>query len=68
MAVKFRAKIPGWWKGLKSECGKITWCPKDKLKKNTIVVVIIIVAIAIAIGVLDFVFSSGMMLLRNLVH
>ncbi len=68
LAYKFRAKIPGWWKGLKSECGKITWCPKDKLKKNTIVVVIIIVAIAIAIGILDFVFSSGMMLLGNLVH
>ena len=68
LAYKFRAKIPGWWKGLKSECGKITWCPKDKLKKNVIVVVIIILAIAIAIGVLDFVFSRGMILLGDLFH
>ena len=68
LAYKFRAKIPGWWKGLKSECGKITWCPKDKLKKNTIVVVVIILAIAIAIGVLDFVFSRGMILLGDLLH
>jgi preprotein translocase SecE subunit len=68
LAIKFRSKIPTWWKGLKSECGKITWCPKDKLKKNTLVVVVIILAIAIAIGVLDFVFSRGMILLGDLFH
>ena len=68
LCIKFRNKIPTWWKGLKSECGKITWCPKDKLKKNTIVVVIIILAIAIVIGVLDFVFSRGMILLGDLFH
>ena len=68
LCIKFRNKIPTWWKGLKSECGKITWCPKDKLKKNTFVVIIIIVAIAVAIGVLDFVFSRGMMLLGDLFH
>lgn len=68
LIVVYRAKIPAWWKGLKSECGKITWCPKDKLKKNVIVVVIIIVAIAVAIGVLDFVFSRGMILLGELFH
>lgn len=68
LAYKNRAKIPGWWKGLKSECGKITWCPKDKLKKNTLVVVVIILAIAAAIGVLDFVFSRGMILLGELIH
>lgn len=68
LAFVFRAKIPAWWKGLKSECGKITWCPKDKLKKNVFVVVIIILAIAAAIGVLDFVFSRGMILLGELVH
>ena len=66
LAIKFRSKIPTWWRGLKSECGKITWCPKDKLKKNTLVVVVIILAIAIAIGVLDFVFSRGMILLGDL--
>ena len=68
LAFKFRAKIPGWWKGLKSECGKITWCPKDKLKKNTLVVVVIILVIAAAIGLLDFVFSKGIMYLGKLFH
>ena len=68
LIIIYRAKIPTWWKGLKSECGKITWCPKEKLKKNTIVVVIIILVIALAIGVLDFVFSRGMILLGDLFH
>ena len=68
LVIKFRARIPGWWKSLKSECGKITWCPKDKLKKNTLVVVVIILAIAIAVGVLDFAFSRGMILLGELLH
>ena len=68
LIIVYRAKIPTWWKGLKSECGKITWCPKEKLKKNTIVVVIIILVIAVAIGVLDFVFSRGMILLGDLFH
>ena len=68
LIIAFRGKIPSWWKGLKSECGKITWCPKEKLKKNTFVVVIIILVIALAIGVLDFVFSRGMILLGDLFH
>ena len=66
LAIKFRAKIPGWWKALKSECGKISWCSKDKLKKNTLVVVIVIVAIVISIAILDFVFSQAIDLLISL--
>ena len=34
-------------------------CPKDKLKKNAIVVVVIIVAIAVLIALLDIAFSTG---------
>ena len=66
LAIKFRAKIPGWWKALKSECGKISWCSKDKLKKNTLVVVIVILAIVISIAILDFVFSQAVDILISL--
>lgn len=62
----FRKKIPGWFKALKSECGKIVWCPKDKLKKNTFVVLVTIVVLAVVIGLLDFGFSRGIMLLRDI--
>ena len=67
LCIKFRAKIPGWFAALKSECGKITWCPKDKLKKNTFVVVIIILAITATILVLDLAFENGILLLGELV-
>ncbi len=67
LAIVFRKKIPGWYKGVKSECGKIVWCPKDKLKKNTLVVVVIIVVLAILIALLDLAFSKGIALLQQLV-
>ena len=66
LAFVFRKKIPGWFKALKSECGKIVWCPKDKLKKNTFVVLVTIVVLAVVIGLLDFGFSRGIMLLRDI--
>ncbi len=66
LAIKFRAKIPGWWKALKSECKKISWCSKDKLKKNTFVVIIIILVITLAIAILDFAFTQGMNILGDI--
>ena len=68
LLIVFRKKIPGFVKALKSECGKIVWCPKDKLKKNAIVVLVTILVIAVAIGLMDFAFSRGIMLLRSLFH
>ena len=66
LAIVFRKKIPVWFRSLKSECGKIVWCPKDKLKKNTFVVIVIILALTVLIGVLDFAFSNGLILLNGL--
>ena len=67
LCIVFRKKIPGWWKGLKSECGKVVWCPKDKLRKNAFVVIVVIVIMVLAIALLDFAFSRGIMLLRELI-
>ena len=39
---------------------------KDKLKKNTLVVLVTILVLAVAIGIMDFAFSRGIMLLRDL--
>ena len=66
LCVVFRNKIPGWWKALKSECKKIVWCPKDKLKKNAFVVVILIIILTVVIALLDFAFSGALGLLRDL--
>ena len=66
LASVFRAKIPVWFKAIRSECGKIVWCPKDKLKKNSIVVVVIILILTVLVGLLDLAFSEGIVLLGNL--
>ena len=66
LAIVFRAKIPVWFKAIRSECGKIVWCPKDKLKKNSIVVVVIILILTVLVGLLDLAFSEGIVLLGNL--
>lgn len=68
LCIVFRKKIPGWWRGLKSECGKVVWCPKDKLRKNAFVVIIVIVIMVLVIALLDFAFSRGIMLLRELIQ
>lgn len=67
-AVLLRDKIPGWIKSLKSECGKIVWCPKDKLKKNSFVVVVIIVALTVLIALLDIAFSTGIIELGKIIR
>lgn len=67
LIIVFRAKIPVWFKAVKSECGKIVWCPKDKLKKNSFVVIVIIVILAVLIGLLDYAFSEGIILLGKVI-
>ena len=66
LCVKFRDKIPEWFRSLKSECKKIVWCPKEQLKNNSKVVLITIILLAVAIGLLDFAFAKAIQLLRGL--
>ena len=66
LCIKFRNKIPEWFRSVKSECKKIVWCPKDQLKNSTIVVLITIIALAVVIGLLDFAFAKAIQLLRGL--
>ena len=68
LAFVFRKKIPTWIKALKSECGKVVWCPKEKLKKNAKVVLLTIIVLAAAIALMDFAFSRGIILLGELFH
>ena len=65
LCIVFRKKIPGFVKSMKSETGKIVWCPKDQLKKKAVVVIITILALILIIALLDFAFSEGLQLLRG---
>ena len=65
LCIVFGHKIPGFAKSMKSETGKIVWCPKDQLKKKAVVVIITILALILVIALLDFAFAEGLKLLRE---
>ena len=61
-----KEKVAKLFKGLKSELKKIVWTPWNQVRKNTFVVLVIIVAAAIVIGVLDLLFSKGILALGKI--
>lgn len=63
---KFKEKVQNFFRSLKSELNKVVWSSKDDVKKNTIVVLIFVAAFAVLIGLLDFLFSKGIIALGKL--
>ena len=64
--VKLSTRIVTAFRGYKSEVKKIVWCPWNQVRKNTLVVVVVIVASAAVVGVLDYVFTQGLIALGAL--
>jgi len=62
--VKSKEK-KSWWKGLKSEFGKIIWPDKKTLLKQTIAVVVISVVICLLITLVD---SLGIRIMELIVN
>ena len=63
---KFKEKVQNFFRSLKSELNKVVWSSKDDVKKNTLVVLIFVAAFAVLIGLLDFLFSKGIIALGKL--
>lgn len=63
---KFKEKVQNFFRSLKSELKKVVWSSKDDVKKNTVVVLIFVAAFAVLIGLLDFLFSKGIIALGKL--
>ena len=61
-----KEKVAKLFRGLKSELKKIVWTPWNQVRKNTVVVLVIIIATIIVIGVLDFLFSRGILALGKI--
>ena len=55
--VRFGKAIAKLCKDVAGELKKVTWTPKDELKKGTKLVVVTVVAIGISIAVVDTLFS-----------
>lgn len=64
--IKNREKVAKFFRECKSELKKIVWTPWKQVKKNAVVVIIIVIICAVIIGVLDFVFSKGIIALGDL--
>lgn len=63
---KFHDRVNKFCREYKSELGKVVWSPARDVKQNTLVVIVIVAATALIIGVLDFVFSKGIISLGSL--
>lgn len=59
-------KSKGWFKGLKSEFGKIIWTSKENVAKQTVSVVAISVVLGLIIAVIDKILQYGIDFLVNL--
>ena len=57
---KRREKTLKFFRGLKSECKKVSWYSWDQTVKGSVVVAVIAVAIALIVGLLDTGFSQGL--------
>ena len=64
--AKFKAKVQNFFRSLKSELGKVAWSSKNDVKKNTVIVLVFVLAFAVLIGLLDFLFSKGIIALGKL--
>ena len=62
---KYREKTFKLLRSLKSECKKISWYSWKNTRKGPIVVVICVVVLAAVIGLLDYLFSTGIIALSK---
>ena len=65
--LKNKEKVGKFLRSLKSEFKKISWSSWRDVRKNTIVVLIVVIAVAILIGVVDVLFSKGIIALDTLI-
>lgn len=60
-------RIKSFFRVYKSEIKKITWTPKEQVRKNSVLVFVVVLAAVVLFGVCDFVFSSGINALAQLI-
>ena len=65
--LKNKEKVGKFLRSLKSEFKKISWSSWRDVRKNTLVILIVVIAVAILIGVVDVLFSKGIIALDNLI-
>lgn len=60
------SRIAAWFRSCKAEMKKITWSSWSSVKTNTVMVLVSIIVISIVIGLVDLLFSRGIVILSIL--
>ena len=60
-----REKVGKFLRSLRSELKKISWSTWKDVRKNTLVVIVVVVAIGLLIAGVDFLFSRGILAMKN---
>ncbi len=66
-AFKDKERALKTWRSFKSEFKKIVWADRHQTTKNTILVILVVVVFGAVIGLLDYLFSLGVVGLGNLI-
>ena len=61
-----REKVGKFLRSLRSELKKISWSTWRDVRKNTLVVLVVVIAIGVLIAGVDFLFSRGILAMKNL--
>lgn len=62
------SRIAAWFRSCKAEMKKIVWSNWTTVRTNTIMVLVSIIVISAAIGLVDLLFSQGIVILSILVN
>lgn len=60
-------RIAAWFRSCKSEMKKVVWASPKNVLRNSLMVIVAIVVVAAAIGVLDYIFSAGIVGLNKII-
>ena len=66
----FKRKSAGlakWFRGMKSELGKVVWPTRAQVLNNTAVVIVVSVIFAVIIGLIDYLAYQGILALLGLI-
>ena len=66
LVIKFRKKLGGFLRSVKSELKKIVWSSKTNTRKGFLVVVVVAIAVAIVLALVDLAFNTGISMLADL--
>lgn len=62
----FGKRVGSYFRGLKSELGKIVWFSREQTFRSSVLVLVLLVVCGLCIGALDFGFHKGLTALANL--